>query len=89
MAWLFNFVILVVLSLLGRASSIFSWVCSLYGLAVAIPGIALVVRRLHDTNRSGFWYFLNLVPCIGSIILIIWACQSSVDENNQYGTEQF
>lgn len=89
MAILFNFVIAFVLSLLSRVTSIFSVVSGLYGLAELIPGIALVVRRLHDTNRSGFWYFLNLVPCIGTIILIIWACQPSVEENNQYGSEQF
>lgn len=89
MAVLFNLVIAIVLSLLGMFADIFSFVSGLYGLAIMIPSIALAVRRLHDTNRSGFWYFLNLIPCVGSIILIIWFCQASVEDNNRFGTEQF
>jgi uncharacterized membrane protein YhaH (DUF805 family) len=48
-----------------------------------IPYLAVAVRRLHDTGRSGWWLLLNLVPLLG-LLLIVWWCQDS-DEDNQYG----
>lgn len=46
------------------------WV-PLLNLAMIIPGIAVAVRRLHDTNRSGWFYLLALIPLVGWIILIV------------------
>jgi len=43
-----------------------------WGLATIVPGFALVVRRLHDTNKSGFWIFIGLVPVVGPIILLVF-----------------
>ncbi len=56
----------------------------LYSLAVLVPGLALSVRRLHDTNRSGWWLLIGLVPIIGLIVLIVFFVQES-DSDNQYG----
>lgn len=56
-----------------------------YSLAVFIPSIAVGVRRLHDTNRSGWWLLISLVPVIGAIILIIFLVQDSQPGSNQYG----
>jgi uncharacterized membrane protein YhaH (DUF805 family) len=47
-------------------------VAGLWALATIVPQIALGVRRLHDTNRSGFWYFIALVPLLGPIVLLIF-----------------
>jgi len=49
-----------------------------------IPSITAQVRRLHDIGRSGWWYWLCLIPFIGSIILIILSVQPS-DGPNEYG----
>ena len=57
------------------------WLASLVFL---IPTLAVGARRLHDTGRSGWLQFLMLVPCIGSIILIIWWCEDSKGDN-EYG----
>lgn len=57
----------------------------LYGLAVLVPSIAVGVRRLHDTGKSGLWYLLILVPCIGALVLIIFFVQDSQPGSNQYG----
>lgn len=57
------------------------WLASLIFL---IPTLAVGARRLHDTGRSGWLQFLMLVPCIGSIILIIWWCEDSKGDN-EYG----
>jgi uncharacterized membrane protein YhaH (DUF805 family) len=57
----------------------------LYSLAVLIPNLAVTVRRLHDTNRSGWWFFIVLVPFIGGIVLFIFLVQDSTPGENQYG----
>lgn len=56
----------------------------LYSLAVLIPGIAVTVRRLHDTDRSGWWLLIPLIPVIGGIVLFIFMVQDSTGDN-QYG----
>ena len=58
---------------------------SIYSLAVLLPSLAVFWRRMHDTGRSGAWFFLNLVPLVGSIILIVFACKDSEPGENQYG----
>lgn len=57
----------------------------IYGIAVFIPGLAVGVRRLHDTNRSGWWMLIGLIPLIGSIILIIFFVEDSQPGTNRYG----
>jgi uncharacterized membrane protein YhaH (DUF805 family) len=56
----------------------------LFNLAVFIPGIAVAVRRLHDTGRSGWWYLL-VFTIIGIIPLIIWFASDSQPGTNQWG----
>lgn len=53
-------------------------------LAFLLPNIGVMVRRLHDTGRSGWWWLLNFVPCVGLIVLIVFWCGES-EEDNVYG----
>lgn len=55
------------------------------GIVHIIPAITLTIRRLHDIGRSGWWYFLPLVPIVGAIILLVWMCRPSDDYANAYG----
>jgi uncharacterized membrane protein YhaH (DUF805 family) len=57
----------------------------LYSLAVLIPGIAVSVRRLHDTGRSGWWLLIALIPLIGAIVLLVFMVQEGKDEQNDFG----
>jgi uncharacterized membrane protein YhaH (DUF805 family) len=50
-----------------------------------LPSLAVGVRRLHDTGRSGWWLLLCLIPIIGSIIVLVFTCQDSEPNANQYG----
>ncbi len=59
-----------------------------FGLAVFLPGLAVTIRRLHDVDRTGWWIFLNLVPLIGSIVLIVWFCTAGTPGPNRFGPEQ-
>ena len=57
----------------------------IYALGVLIPSIAVMVRRLHDTNRSGWWFWIVLIPIIGFIVFIFFLASDSKPEENQYG----
>jgi uncharacterized membrane protein YhaH (DUF805 family) len=57
----------------------------IYSLGVLIPGIAVGVRRLHDTGRSGLWLLIAFVPCIGAIVLLVFMIQDSMPGTNEYG----
>ena len=58
----------------------------LFFLGTFIPGLAVTVRRLHDTNKSGWYYFVVLIP-FGSIALLIWMFQEGNPFQNQYGED--
>ncbi|PAU94643.1 hypothetical protein CK503_06690 [Aliifodinibius salipaludis] len=60
-------------------------ILGLYSLAVFIPSLAVGVRRLHDTGRSGWWLLISLVPIIGAIVIIVFLVQDSQPGTNQYG----
>ncbi|SCB77344.1 DUF805 domain-containing protein [Gilliamella intestini] len=53
--------------------------------ALFLPSLAVAVRRLHDTDRSGWWVLIALVPLIGAIVLLVFACMDSTPGSNQYG----
>lgn len=60
-------------------------VSGLYLLAITVPGLAVMVRRLHDTGRSGWWYFISLIPLIGGLVLLFFLAQDSEPGENDFG----
>ena len=52
----------------------------LLGLALLLPSLAVGVRRLHDTGRSGWWLLIAIIPLIGGIWLIVLLCQPSISD---------
>ena len=87
---LFNLIALVVLSFIESAIGLSGQNCygiltGLYTLAIILPLIALAVRRLHDTGRSGWWILIGLVPLIGPIVLIVFYVTDSQPGTNEYG----
>lgn len=57
----------------------------LYSLAVLLPSLAVAIRRLHDTGRSGWWLLISLVPIVGGIVLLVFLVLDSQPVSNQYG----
>jgi uncharacterized membrane protein YhaH (DUF805 family) len=57
----------------------------IYALGVMIPGMAVSVRRLHDTDRSGWWLLITFVPVIGAIVFLYFMVLDSNPETNEYG----
>jgi uncharacterized membrane protein YhaH (DUF805 family) len=60
-------------------------ISSLVGLALLLPGLSVSIRRLHDTNRTGWWVLISLIPLIGLIVLIVFWVQESDAGQNNYG----
>jgi uncharacterized membrane protein YhaH (DUF805 family) len=86
--WMFaliSFIITAVLDLIGVAIKLGAYLGLIYALLVLIPSIAVAVRRLHDTGRSGWWLLLGLIPVIGGIILLVFMVMDSQPGDNQYG----
>jgi uncharacterized membrane protein YhaH (DUF805 family) len=85
--WYFlaNLIIGIVLNVLTSVSSIFWVPYVIYSLGVLIPGLAVGVRRLHDTDRSGWWLLIALVPIVGIIVLIVFWAGEGTPGPNRYG----
>lgn len=82
---LFNLIAAVVLGFIDGVLGGFGGFGTLYLLAVFIPNIAVSVRRLHDSGRSGWWLLLGLVPLIGGLVLLYFMVQDSEAGDNAFG----
>ena len=58
-----------------------------FGLAILIPWLAVAVRRLHDTDRSGFWLLIIFFPLIGSLVLLVFFIMSGTRGPNRFGPD--
>ena len=61
----------------------------IFYLAVFIPSVAIAVRRLHDTDKSGWWMFFLAIPGLGSIIILIFMLLNSTPGANKYGPNPY
>jgi uncharacterized membrane protein YhaH (DUF805 family) len=88
---LFSFIVIMVLGVLGGllfsdSPSLSVVPMALYGLASMFPSLAVSVRRMHDTGRSGWWLLINLVPLIGGIWYFVLTVLDSKPETNAWGS---
>ena len=95
MFFLFNIIFAIVAMVLDNVLGLtfnlygqslgYGWLYLIYCLAVFIPGLAVAVRRLHDIGKSGWNYFIGLIPLVGAIILLVWFCKDSQAGENKWG----
>lgn len=83
--FLFNMIIVIILTVIQRVIHLNNLLTGLYSLATLLPTLAVIVRRLHDTGRSGKWFFISFIPLVGSIILLVILFQNSQENENQFG----
>jgi len=89
---LFNLLITIVLAVIDGmtgtliAEANIGLLGGIYALALLIPFLAVSVRRLHDTDRSGWWLLIALIPLIGAIVILVFTLQDSKPGQNQYGS---
>ena len=88
---LFSSVITVVLSIIDGATGTLDsttglgFLSGIFALAILIPTIAVSVRRLHDIDRTGWWFLISFIPLIGTIVLLVFAVQDSTPGGNRFG----
>lgn len=58
---------------------------SIFSLIIFLPTISVQVRRLHDLDKSGWWYWIALIPLIGAIILFVWNISGGTLGDNRFG----
>lgn len=94
--WMFFLLVFVVAIVLGLVEAIlglsgmvgpYGPLSALFLLAVLVPSIAVGIRRLHDTDRSGWWMLIALVPFVGGLILLVFYCLEGTNGANQFGPD--
>jgi uncharacterized membrane protein YhaH (DUF805 family) len=85
--WWFLFGILVGIgaTIIDAIIGSFGVVSGLAGLALLLPGLSVSIRRLHDTDHSGWWVLIGLIPIVGFIVLLIFYVRESDPDENKYG----
>ena len=82
---LFNLIAGVILFGIAFAVPALAFLITVYNLAVFLPSLAICVRRLHDTDRSGWWILLGLIPLVGGIIMLILYLLPGTPGANRFG----
>jgi uncharacterized membrane protein YhaH (DUF805 family) len=86
---LFNLLISLGLGFLdgwfGLGGAAIGLLSGVYALAIVVPAIAVSVRRLHDTGKSGWWLLIGLVPLLGPLVLLFFMIQDGEPGSNRYG----
>ena len=54
---------------------------AIVGLGLLLPGLSVSIRRLHDTNRTGWWILIYLIPLIGLIVLLVFTSSRAIPED--------
>jgi len=62
-------------------------ICGLYILATFLPGLAVQIRRLHNTNRSGWFSLIGIIPYVGPIIVLVLCAMKGTEGDNDYGED--
>jgi len=82
---LFNAIFSIAATILDYYLGTYFGLTAIYALVLLIPSLAVAVRRLHDTDKSGWMILVSLIPVVGAIWLIILLLTEGVAGNNQYG----
>ena len=80
--WVVSYIVMIISN-----NEAIAFICLGIIIFIAIPLISVGVRRLHDTNKSGFYYLLSLIPFIGGLILLFMMIADGTKGKNQYGPD--
>ena len=88
-SYIFSFAAIILDNVLGLANDYsYTGILSiLYSLATLLPSLGAVIRRLHDTGKSGWWIFISLIPFIGGIWFIVLLATKGDEGENEYGPD--
>ncbi|MFJ7589663.1 DUF805 domain-containing protein [Streptomyces sp. NPDC097617] len=87
MFFLFNVAAIIVVAILDAVLGTSPWLYALYFLGTFLPNLAVTVRRLHDSGKSGWWIFIGAVPVVGLIWIIVLLATAGQPQPNEYGQD--
>ncbi len=93
MFYLFNFLITLSLLILERTTGLLTAgetvgpLSGLYTLATLVPSFTSLVRRLHDTDRSAWWFLVSFVPFVGIVVLLVLLALDGTPGENRFGAD--
>lgn len=87
-----NIILAIIVSIIARVifggnandSAVYSIIYGIIGFIYMVANISIVVRRLHDINRSGGWWWIQLIPVVGGIILFVFELTATVETGNRF-----
>lgn len=87
--WMFSIISAVITLLLSIIDSLLGiqLLTSLYSLFVLIPNLSVSFRRIHDIDKSAWWFLISLIPVIGAIVLLIFSILPGTIGANKYGDD--
>ncbi|MFT3666502.1 DUF805 domain-containing protein [Piscinibacter sp.] len=88
--WMFILIYVLIAVVVGFLDGMLgdkSILSGLLAIGLLLPSLAVTVRRLHDTDRSGWWILIGLVPAIGGIVLLVFTVLAGTPGSNQYGED--
>ncbi|MBO5136627.1 MAG: DUF805 domain-containing protein [Clostridia bacterium] len=87
--WMFSIISAVITLLLSIIDSLIGiqLLTSLYSLFVLIPNLSVSFRRIHDINKSAWWFLISFIPVIGAIVLLIFSFLPGTIGANKYGDD--
>jgi uncharacterized membrane protein YhaH (DUF805 family) len=84
--YLFFVVAYIPLIVIAVALPKIGWILlAVFVLGMIVPSLAATVRRLHDTNHSGWWYWISLIPLVGGIVLLVFLATAGTPGANDFG----
>ena len=85
---LFHAIVYVVAAVIaGAAEGALTVLPIVTAIVFFVPGLAVWVRRLHDLDKSGGWSLIGLIPVMGAIVLLVWACGRGTRGANRFGAD--
>jgi len=58
-------------------------------IALILPSLAVLIRRLHDTDRTGWWFWIMILPIIGTIVILVFTLIAGDEGDNKYGPNPY
>lgn len=83
---LFYFILSLVIGIIGAilGDTVRGILSGLLNLALLLPTLGIGARRLHDTDRSGWWQLISILPVIGGLVLLVFFCLPSTEGENRF-----
>ena len=83
--WILFYIVAEIVALILDLTLTYGLLTGVVVVGSFLPGLAVMIRRLHDIDRSGWAWLISLVPAVGAILLIIWLCKPGTPGPNRFG----